>query len=158
MTDLSRRIFSISGRVSRLGFWRFQVVQSLAVAVIWCLTMLATMVGGWLGLVPLLLVVPLCAAAVHVGVRRLHDRDRSGWWILPFSVGPYLLMAAGHFLAGLFGPLGALLALPLLLAGLALAGWSWIELGFRRGTRGPNRFGSPPASNRAWLAEPAGAA
>jgi uncharacterized membrane protein YhaH (DUF805 family) len=158
MTDLLQRVFSITGRVSRLGFWRFQVVQALAAAVVWCLTMFATMAGGWLGLAPLLLIVPILAAAVHVGVRRLHDRDRSGWWILPFSIGPYLLMAAGHFLAGLFGGLGALLALPLMLAGLALAGWSWIELGFRRGTRGANRFGPPPTSNRAWLAEPAASA
>ncbi len=47
--DRLRRVFDSSGRISRLGFWRFQVVQVLAVAVVWCLTMFATMVGGWLG-------------------------------------------------------------------------------------------------------------
>ncbi|MBO9707014.1 MAG: DUF805 domain-containing protein [Caulobacter sp.] len=153
--DRLRRVFDSSGRVSRLGFWRFQVVQALAGAAIWCLTMFATMAGGWLGLAPLLLLAPLVVAALHVGVRRLHDRGRSGWWLLPFTVGPYLLMAAAHLSAGALGPLGAvLLALPLSLAGLALAAWSWIELGFRRGTRGANRFGPPPLSNRAWLADP----
>ena len=147
-----RRVFSISGRVSRLGFWRFQVAQALAVAVVWCLTMFATMAGGWLGLAPMLLLVPVLAAAVYMGIRRLHDRDRSGWWILPFCVGPYLLLGLAHLLSDL-GVLGLLAALPLSLGGLALWAWAWIELGFGRGTRGTNRFGPPPASNRAWLAE-----
>lgn len=154
MMKLLPRVFSISGRVSRLGFWRFQVVQSLGAAMVWCLTMFTTMAGGRLGLAPLMLIVPIVAAAIYVGVRRLHDRDRSGWWILPFSVGPYLLLSAAHGLAGAFGAAGLLAALPLSLGGLALGVWAWIELGFRRGTRGANRFGPRPASNRAWLADP----
>ena len=158
MINRLQRVFSISGRVSRLGFWRFQVAQVLAGAVIWCLTMFATMAGGWLGLAPLLLIVPVLASAVYVGIRRLHDRDRSGWWILPFGGGPYLLLGAAHLLADPLSLAGALLAIPLSLGGLALAVWAWIEIGFRRGTRGANRFGPPPASNRAWLADPIAAA
>jgi uncharacterized membrane protein YhaH (DUF805 family) len=154
MMDRSRRVFSTSGRVSRLGFWRFQVVQSLGAAVVWCLTVFATLAGGWLGLAPLLLIVPIVTAAIYVGIRRLHDRGRSGWWILPFSVGPYSLLGAAHLVSDAFGAAGILLALPLSLGGLVLAIWAWIELGFRRGTRGANRFGPPPASNRAWLADP----
>lgn len=157
MIDRLQRVFSVSGRVSRLGFWRFQVVQSLSAAVAWCLTMFTTMAGGWFGLAPLLLIVPIVAAAIYLGIRRLHDRDRSGWWILPFSVGPYLLMGAAHLLTELLGAVGALLGIPLFLAGLALAVWAWLELGFFRGTRGANRFGPPPASNRAWLADPVAA-
>jgi len=155
MAGQLRRVFDRAGRVSRLGFWRFQVIQSLASAVIVCLTVFTTLAGGWLGLLPLLLLAPVVLAALYVGVRRLHDRGRSGWWIAPFSVGPYLLLTAAHLSVDAFGALGALLALPPLLAGLALAAWSWIELGFRRGTRGPNRFGPPPSSNRAWLADAA---
>jgi uncharacterized membrane protein YhaH (DUF805 family) len=153
MMDRLQRLFSATGRVSRLGFWRFQVVQSVAAAVAWCLTVFTTMAGGWLGLVPLLLIVPVVAAAIALSIRRLHDRNRSGWWILPFSLGPYLLLGAAHLL-GEHGSAGLLAALPLSLGGLALAVWAWIELGFRRGTRGPNRFGLPPRSNRAWLADP----
>ena len=152
--DRLQRVFSISGRVSRLGFWRFQVVQSLAAAVVWCLTLFTTMAGGWLGAAPLLLIVPIVTAAIYVAIRRLHDRGRSGWWILPFSIGPYSLLGAAHLLADASGASGTLLALPLSLGGVALAIWAWIELGFRRGTRGANRFGPPPTSNRAWLADP----
>ena len=156
--DRLRSVFTTSGRVSRLGFWRFQVVQALVAALVLCMTVLTTMAGGWLGLAPMLLIIPLLAAAACLGVRRLHDRDRSGWWLLPFSIGPYLLMAAGNMAIEALGALGALLALPLVLGGLALEVWAWIEFGFRRGTRGSNRFGPPPASNRAWLASPAVAA
>jgi uncharacterized membrane protein YhaH (DUF805 family) len=38
-----------------------------------------------------------------------------------------------------------LIALVLSLAALVVAIWGWIEIGFRRGTRGENRFGPPPA-------------
>jgi uncharacterized membrane protein YhaH (DUF805 family) len=154
--DRLQRVFSISGRVSRLGFWRFQVVQALCLAGVWCLTLFSTMAGGWLGLAPMLLLAPVVAAGVYVCIRRLHDRDRSAWWILPFTLAPYLLFVVAHELAYAHGGLGYLASLSLYLGGFAMWVWSWIEIGWRRGTRGPNRFGPPPASNRAWLATPAG--
>jgi uncharacterized membrane protein YhaH (DUF805 family) len=154
MRTFLQRMFSIEGRVSRLGFWRFQVVQSLATAALWCLTIVATMAGGWLGLAPLLLIALVVAAAIYVAIRRLHDRNRSAWWLLAFTVGPYLSLTLAQLLSRL-GAIGLLAALPLSLVGVVLAALSWIELGFRRGTRGPNRFGRPPTSNRAWLADAA---
>jgi uncharacterized membrane protein YhaH (DUF805 family) len=50
---------------------------------------------------------------VMIEIKRLHDRDKSGWWILLWFV-PII---------------GAI--------------WALIEIGFVAGTPGPNRFGPP---------------
>jgi uncharacterized membrane protein YhaH (DUF805 family) len=81
-------------------------------------------------------------------IKRLHDRDKSGWWMIPFFVGPgifnqfadrlgnsYLLMATG------------LVAFVFLL-------WGFIEMFFLKGSRKTNRFGpnplQPPDTRPRW--------
>jgi uncharacterized membrane protein YhaH (DUF805 family) len=49
-----------------------------------------------------------------LGIKRFHDRDKSGWWLL-ISLVP------------LIGPL-----------------WLLVELGFLQGSEGANRFGPDP--------------
>jgi len=71
-------------------------------------------------------------------VKRLHDRDRSGWWMVLFFVVP-----------GLYGQfedrLGDSIAVSLLgLAAGGLAIFGGITLYFLRGSAGSNRFGSDP--------------
>ena len=51
--------------------------------------------------------------SIIVYIKRFHDRDKSGWWVL----------------IGLIPIIGAI--------------WLLIELGFLKGTDGPNRFGPP---------------
>lgn len=88
--------------------------------------------------------------SLAVGVRRLHDLDRSGWWIL-LPLGPILagllLMGAGFAQAMMGGGGG--------LSGLAMFGGLLMLVGFAcailllvwyctSGTPGPNRFGEDP--------------
>lgn len=61
------------------------------------------------GIFSLLAIIP----AVLVYIKRWHDRDKSGWWML-------------------------IMLLPII-----DAIWALIELGFLPGTPGPNRFGPP---------------
>jgi uncharacterized membrane protein YhaH (DUF805 family) len=72
-------------------------------------------------------------------IKRLHDRNKGGWWIIPFFIGPAVL-------GSLVDRLGdqSYLAMALALAAIGLNAWGFIELLFFRGTRGPNRFGSDP--------------
>lgn len=144
--DRLKATFDTRGRASRLEFWRYQLAQALAAAFIMCLTVPATIVGGWLGLIPFTLFAPLIAAAVCIAIRRLHDRDRSMWWIAPITFGPFVL--AG--LAQLFGDNqeieAALGRLFLMLASLGMWIWGWVEIGFRRGSRGDNRYGPEPTA------------
>ena len=144
--DRLKQVFSLTGRASRLDFWRFQALQALVGAIVWCLAIFGTIAGGWLGAAPFLLLGPIVAAGTCMSIRRLHDRNRSAWWFIAFGPGPYLLMMLAHLLADTLGGLVAALAsLPLVLGALVLTVWSWIEIGFRRGTRGPNLFGDAPA-------------
>ena len=73
--------------------------------------------------------------------RRLHDRNKSGWWILPFYLAPVTLALAARAMldkgANLAGGLAAL-------AELALWLWAFVEVGLLSGTRGKNRFGPDP--------------
>src|SRR5680860_792339 len=66
--------------------------------------------GGLLsGIWGLITLIP----AILVDIKRWHDRDKSGWWMLIVLV--------------------------------PIIGWIWfiVELGFLKGTPGPNRFGPP---------------
>ncbi|HWX05637.1 MAG TPA: DUF805 domain-containing protein [Bradyrhizobium sp.] len=71
-------------------------------------------------------------------VKRLHDRNRSGWWIILFLVVPPLF----NRFDDLFGDSWTVLFLGLF-AGV-LWYWGLIEMLFLKGTRGPNRFGPDP--------------
>jgi uncharacterized membrane protein YhaH (DUF805 family) len=71
-------------------------------------------------------------------VKRLHDRDRSGWWIVPFFVLPNLSCNIQEWLGD------SIFSFLIGLALFILCIWGFIELGFLRGTRRINRFGPDP--------------
>jgi uncharacterized membrane protein YhaH (DUF805 family) len=71
-------------------------------------------------------------------IKRLHDRGRSGWWIVPFFVVP-----------GLFGQFSDLLpdskwVLPFSLTASSLWLWGFVEMFCITGSTGSNRFGPDP--------------
>ena len=82
-----------------------------------------------------------------VTVRRLHDTNRTGWWILA-PLAPYVLMFAGGAMAGLARPTigrarrhaghGRRCSRVLVL-GLVLLVFYFLE-----GTTGPNKYGPDP--------------
>jgi len=71
-------------------------------------------------------------------IKRLHDRDKSGWWIVPFFVVP-----------GLFSQFSDLLPdsnwmLPFILTASSLWLWGFVEMFCIPGSTGDNRFGPDP--------------
>jgi uncharacterized membrane protein YhaH (DUF805 family) len=82
-----------------------------------------------------------------LSVKRLHDRDRSGWWPVWQSLALLLAViavvvaiaipkeqaAVWYALAGIVG-----------LAATIISVWLFVEICFLRGTSGPNRFGPDP--------------
>jgi len=71
-------------------------------------------------------------------IKRLHDRDRSGWWIVPFFVAPSFANDLAPWLNGSF------LAFPIGLALFILCIWGFVEMGFLRGSGSTNQFGPNP--------------
>lgn len=97
-----------------------------------------------------LLVLLYAVALLAVYTKRLHDRNKSAWWLLPFVFIPWGL-AVFHSVAApnvfamgpFFGPLGMGPGMAHLV-GTILGLWAFIELFFFRGTSGENRFGPDP--------------
>ncbi|WP_316183288.1 DUF805 domain-containing protein [Bradyrhizobium sp. SZCCHNRI1009] len=82
---------------------------------------------------------PVFAWVFAAGViKRLHDRDKSGWWMVPFFVGPGLANQYAERLPGTI--------LPTIMEGLTalLSLWGFIELYCLAGDRWTNRFGPSP--------------
>jgi uncharacterized membrane protein YhaH (DUF805 family) len=90
-------------------------------------------IAGYLIGLPILLWIYLSTS-----IKRLHDRDRSGWWMVPFFLLPGLI---SHF-SNRLGDFDTYGLVPLA-AGLLYL-WGGIEMYFLKGTRWPNRFGPNP--------------
>jgi uncharacterized membrane protein YhaH (DUF805 family) len=86
-------------------------------------------------------IVVVAAGLWIVNARRLHDRDRTAWWL---AVPALLLGSTLAWLWGAPGPAFAFYAVALIALPFTL--WLIVEAGFLAGTTGPNRFGSEPAT------------
>lgn len=77
-------------------------------------------------------------------IKRLHDRNRTGWWAV-LTYGLAMLADLADF-AGFGGTQEepGLAMLVIWVPMLAIALWLFVELGFFKGTQGPNRFGPDP--------------
>jgi uncharacterized membrane protein YhaH (DUF805 family) len=93
-------------------------------------------------LVPLLcrlILSPLLAwVFIATSVKRLHDRDRSGWWLVLFFGIPHLYSQFADDLGDSYA------AIAIGLAAIVLYIWGLIELLFLKGTHKSNRFGPDP--------------
>jgi uncharacterized membrane protein YhaH (DUF805 family) len=120
--DFMNMFLSFNGRLRRMHFWVgliiLWVVEIIIMAVLIGPAMAAAASGGGgpgpLALVGYLLILVLVWPALALQVKRWHDRDKSGWWVL-ISLVPFI----GFF-------------------------WVLIECGFLDGTPGPNKFGPSP--------------
>ena len=85
-----------------------------------------------------------------VGSKRLHDRNKNGWWLLVFWLFPFALFCGGFSIIFFDDPrtgrsgdfsTGSIL----IFASLPPALWGIVELGILPGTKGPNLYGADPA-------------
>jgi uncharacterized membrane protein YhaH (DUF805 family) len=146
--------FGFRGRINRAKYWLALLIFFLAAV---ALTLLGLAVGKSTPFQIVSHAVNLATfvSTIAVSIKRLHDRDRSAWWLLLFYAGPFLIAFAGWpFLwatAGSFGDarvLSLFLVRLCLFGGIALAIWGSVEMGFLRGTTGYNRFGADPLAKR----------
>ena len=147
-----KKYADFSGRAPRAEYWWFYLLVILAYAVA---MILDSIVGipllGPYGVVTGIVLLALLLPSLAAGVRRLHDTNRSGWWM----AGPILSYAIGFAMMGQLvldpaavqdgsADLGSMgLAMIFLLIGFALAVTLFVFL-VLPGTRGPNKYGDDP--------------
>jgi uncharacterized membrane protein YhaH (DUF805 family) len=80
-----RRYAEFSGRSRRKEFWMFflfQMIVAVVLGIIEGMLGLTGMVAGAYGPLTLLFWLAVLVPGIAVAIRRMHDQDRSGWWIL----------------------------------------------------------------------------
>lgn len=119
-------LFSFDGRITRGEYWKGSILAGLALGAILLALLIPLGMSGLLkssdsGAPSILLMaiavvfaVPFIWLSLAIGVKRWHDRGKSGWWTL-IAVVPYI---------------GSI--------------WSFVECGCLRGTPGPNPYGPDP--------------
>lgn len=100
---------SFEGRLPRKAYWIYSLVVMIPAYMVAAILM--RFIHPTVGAIAYLAVIyPLVA----IGVKRWHDRGKSGWWML--------------------------IALVPLIGGI----WAFVEAGCLRGTEGPNEYGADP--------------
>jgi uncharacterized membrane protein YhaH (DUF805 family) len=162
-----RNYANFSGRASRAEFWWFFLFVMILYLVMWIALMttigvsasserppsLATIGAfGIAGIFMVLFWLVMLIPALAVQVRRLHDTDRSGWWLGAYYLlyVAYMVVVFGSF-ASLTVPsdgsppsMGGMAALSII--GLVFFVYAIVLLVFfcLPGTNGANRFGDDP--------------
>jgi uncharacterized membrane protein YhaH (DUF805 family) len=140
------RVFSFQGRSSRLGYWRTVLALTVLSAVAEGLVVGGVQVSTVVAAIAGALFLPLTVANIAVAVRRLHDRGKSAWWLIPYCAMPFGLIASTKLMAFETEPVRgttAVIVLTLVLTAAVLTIWGWIEIGFLRGQPKTNRYGAP---------------
>lgn len=144
---LSHKLLHFQGRIRRLDYWLCSLLVGLFAL---CLAALAVLGFGRdmedVNLSTGLWLVTLWPN-LAIAVKRLHDRDLSGWFCVPFMIIPGLLQEIpARF------DISTPVALLVNVSALALLLWGLVEMGFRDTVSGPNRFGPSPKQSSATAA------
>lgn len=149
MIQAIRNTLAFRGRLTRLGYWRWQLALLLLVVGFAYAAIAVTIAGGprWLAALVFAPIAIVAIGAVGVVARRLHDRGRGVLWLVVFTVAPWGLaglsiwLTEGHVAADQtwLGPASLVAGLLSLLLNV----WGFVEIGLLRGHPVPNRFGPP---------------
>jgi len=152
--DWQTLLFSFRGRINRAKYW-LALLVFLVAGIVLELVGWATGDGVTFQILSFVVNLAVVTATTAVAIKRLHDRDRAGWWLLLFYGGPGVVIIIGLLIfwaaADAVGMTAAWANLGLrlcLVGGFALGIWGFVEIGCRRGTAGYNLFGPDPLKPR----------
>lgn len=95
MEDLFEFLFGASGRTNRTKCWRSHFIFGGAGLLVGIVLLTAADLAAPLFIIMLLVVfIPWLMSGCAIHTERLHDRDKTAWWLLVFYVVPGTL---GHF-------------------------------------------------------------
>jgi uncharacterized membrane protein YhaH (DUF805 family) len=181
---LTHYLFGLSGRINRAKQWAVllvKLVQAILVGIVFAGTIgfaavadvfqhRTTFADLWTTPQAHAFAVIFCGLTaigfyigIAVAIKRLHDRNKSAWWILIFYVLPFalslpallempqVLAHAGEAMRAardhLLLPTQMIEPVPVRImrgVGMIISLWAFIELFCLRGTKGDNRFGTDP--------------
>lgn len=144
VSQVIRKSFVFKGRARRKEFWSWTLFSTLLNVAVTVAVMMMSSSETVQTCVSLLLALLMFFPGLSVAVRRLHDVERSGWWLGGYYIALVvyalfaLMLAAG-------GCAKALLLFSIVLLIVALC-WAIVMLvwNFTEGTNGPNEYGEDP--------------
>ena len=142
--DWGHLFFKFDGRANRAKFWIAALIFAAINVVLAILgyvmdqSVVFQALNSMLGIVILI-------ASIAVGIKRLHDRNKSGWYLLLFYLVPSVLVVIG-VLIGAFMEDSTIIATVLGLLAFAVGVWAFVEMGCLRGTIGVNQYGPDPVA------------
>lgn len=135
-------LFGFDGRISRKQYWLSILISICFLAVALGLIFLIS----YLDIVPALpfyiFIPPILVIAwiqLAIVIKRLHDRNKTGWFYLLYITLPNAADRISDRIEE-----DTLLWWFILLIGLVVGIWGFIELGFLKGTEGSNDYGDDP--------------
>jgi uncharacterized membrane protein YhaH (DUF805 family) len=108
-TVVLQRFAKFDGRAGRAEFWWYFLANWLLFAVLGIATVIAFAIAtalGWLFTVAIIgLSLVVIIPSIAVAIRRLHDTNKSGWWLL-ISFIPFgsIVLLVFYILEGTDGP------------------------------------------------------
>ncbi len=142
--DWGYLFFKFDGRTNRAKFWIAALVYTVINRVLAILGYVTDQSGIFQAMNGMLSIVILISS-IAVGVKRLHDRNKSGWYLLLFYAVPGALVFAGIVIGALMEDV-TIVATVLGLAAFAIGVWAFVEMGCLRGTIGTNPYGPDPVA------------
>jgi uncharacterized membrane protein YhaH (DUF805 family) len=145
-------LFGFEGRINRAKCWWVTLINSVCTVIYllfvplsvggtfrdanphWAMPLTMALLIGTAG--PILIVSTWCFAAI--GCKRLHDRNKSGWCMVPFYILPILLAKAAQW------PNAPVVDAFFLAIASGINIWAFVEIFCLKGTKGPNEFGPDP--------------
>jgi uncharacterized membrane protein YhaH (DUF805 family) len=110
--DWGHLLFAFDGRINRAKFWLVFAVTWVSMIVLVAIVVAMNSTFGYV--IAGVGYIGLIWVGLAAAIKRWHDRDKSGWWIL----------------IGLVPLIGGI--------------WALVETGFLEGTQGPNQYGPDP--------------
>ena len=139
-----KKYADFTGRAPRAEYWWFYLAMIVAYLVAMIIdSLVGISLMGPYGLFTLVLALALILPGLAATVRRLHDTNRSGWWIL-IAVVPYFIMGVMMGMATASGSTSGLASAGLVGLVALAGGIALLVFMVLPGTKGDNRFGPDP--------------
>ena len=140
--SMTQLLFSFQGRLNRKPYWTMAITTTVVFILLLLLAVVTLREYGLeflLVTIAILVILYIPLIWIGLGAKRLHDRDKSAWWLLVFYALPTILSTVADRVED-----AQFIILHIVSFGISV--WAFVEIGCLRGTVGPNRYGSDPLS------------